>query len=127
MTTAKQADKGNGEGTLHRVLGADPDKPIEVITHNQTQARLGALLAGKEEPKTEIVAYLVEQLRASNVEFRQAQAAIQELNQRLGQLQQRAIQLQGEQQKYSRDIIEWMDRDMNKPTGDEKPGEKDNA
>ena len=105
-----------------KAAGADPDSEIEVVTNDQVKERLGKLLAGQEEPSNQFVAYLVEQLRSGNNEFRQVQQAIQELNQKLAQLQKRAIQLQGEQNKYVQDIMAWMDRDLTKPTGDGEPG-----
>jgi len=127
--TPPEKTDGNGKSEgmtpqeFQEAVGAYPDKPVEVVTNDQMKERLGALLSGKEEPSNEFTAYLVEQLRVGNAEFRQVQQAIQELNQRLAQLQKRAIQLQGEQNKYVQDIMRWMDRETSKPTG-EKPGEE---
>lgn len=105
-----------------KVAGADK---IDVVDNEQIKERLGLLLAGKEGPSNEFVAYLVEQLRSGNNEFRMVQQHIQEVNGRLAQLQKRAIQLQGEQNKYVKDITAWMDRDIDKSTGEEKPRKED--
>lgn len=125
--TPPEETGGNGkaggmtEEEFKATVGGDPDKPVEVVTDDQMKERLGALLSGQKEPANEFVAYLVGQLRAGNAEYRQVQQAIQELNQKLAQLQRRAIQLQGEQNKYAQDIMRWMDKD--KPTG-KQPGKE---
>lgn len=125
--TPPEETGGNGktsgmtEEEFKAAVGGDPDKPVEVVTNDQMKERLGALLSGQEEPSNEFVAYLVGQLRAGNAEYRQVQQATQELNQKLAQLQRRAIQLQGEQNKYAQDIMRWMDKD--KPTG-KQPGKE---
>lgn len=132
-----QSDGGNGkapgnvidvtEEQFKEAAGADPGSDIEVISAEEMNKRLGDLLSGEEEPGNEFVAYLVAELRAGNAEYRQVQQAIQELNQRLGQLQKRAIQLQGEQSKYAKDIQRWMDRDTSKPTGKTPEKESDDG
>lgn len=122
------------EDEFKKAAGADPDSEIEVISNEEMakieaekNRRLGDLLSGKEKPANEFVSYLVEQLRAGNAEYRQVELTIQEINQRLGTLQKRAIQLQGEQGKYAKDILRWMDRDLNKSTGDEPGKESDDG
>ena len=126
--TTKKNKKPNvipmGTKEFVRQVGADPTTEIPAITNDELKARLGALLSGEEEPANEFVGYLVEQLRAGNQEYRVVEQTIKELTVELNQAQKRAIQLQGEQAKYARDIMAWMDRD--KPQGN-KPKESKNG
>jgi hypothetical protein len=99
-----------------------PAPPKSPQAQEAMKQRLAALIDGKIPPPNEFVKYLVERLRSGNEEFRVVQQNIQQQNQRLGELQKRAIQLQGEQGKYVQDITAWWDRITEKKTeGDTKP------
>ena len=90
----------------------------------EATARLNRLLAGEEEPKNEFVKYLVERVRAGTEEYKVVQSNLQELSNRVAQLQKRAIQIQGIQDEYAQSIVQWWDRDT-KLTGDDTPAKED--
>lgn len=100
---------------LSAAIGADrveavPSPPLDPAAQEVMKQRMAALIDGKIPPPNEFVKYLVDRLRTGNEEFRVVQQNIQELNNRLNQFQKRAIQLQGEQNKYAQDITAWWDR-----------------
>ena len=86
-------------------------------------ARLDRLVKGQEKPLNEFVEYMLDQFRANAVEYRTVQANIQELTRKLNQLNNRAIQLQGEQNKYVQDILAWWDRGTKTKAGEAGKGE----
>lgn len=117
--------------------GSVIDLPPEMLQHKaaqvqqqqqkQVSARLGLLMDGKEKPKNEVVEYFLDRLRDGRQEFQVTQTNIQEVSNRLKQLQARALQIQGEQNKRVEDIVAWWDRDMKTNAGEGPPdkGEDD--
>lgn len=101
------------EDQFKQSIGADR---IEAVHSDVMKKQLSDLLQGNIPPPNEFIGYLVDQLKAGNNEFLVVQQNIQELNLRLGKLQKRIIQLQGEQNKYVKDIFCWLEKLPNTKT-----------
>jgi hypothetical protein len=107
-------DDGVTLDELKSQLGADK---IEVMAGPSD--RVQKILSGQEPPPNEVVGYFVDQVKDLAAEFQAVQMNIQNLRSQLGKMENRAIQILGERQKYVRDIQAWWDKNQ---TG-AKPGE----
>lgn len=77
--------------------------------------RMQELMSGQSQPPNEFVGYLLEKLKECRMEHDAVQRNIRELSQRLKQMEERALMLIGQHDKYVADIQQW-DRPLEKET-----------
>jgi len=91
---------------------------IQRQKQTQVNQRMQALLSGKTPPPNEFVAYMLTEVKNTQAEFTALQASIREVENQLQAMKSRAIALQGETDRYFRDIHQW-----DRPLGASQPKE----
>lgn len=99
MTTQKKV----GKASTKKSAAPAPKKPA--APENKDQETIQNYLAGKIKPEGEYLEYLVQQLQQAVAEAEATRKSIAQSEQRLSQLRQRLIELQGGAEQTAQAII----------------------
>lgn len=100
----KKALRTLTENELKETLGADS---IELVDTKRENARLQDLVSGKEKPRNETAAYIIERIREAKADFDNTQRNIQQLKQALSDANRMLIALDSKLEAYTKDLLHW--------------------